>query len=84
MLQELTRYYNRWKADIDALQRRGAGIPALDVDPARVKQSRVLKLLCSLETKDVSPLKLLLIMFVLSKLFTGLTAAMIGRTQALP
>jgi hypothetical protein len=55
----LTRSYNQWRSDIDALAQRGTHIPALEVNPDRMQQSGVLKLLCSMETGQVTPLDII-------------------------
>ena len=49
--------FNRWKSNIDSLAEKGATVPPLQLDPVKVRQHLVLRVLCSLDTKDVSDLR---------------------------
>jgi len=52
--QDMTKNFNMWKGNIDALADRGQTVSALALDPKRVGQSNVVKALCSLETNEVN------------------------------
>ena len=54
LLQDLVKSFNSWRALTDQLIMKGKDIPAFKLNAHALENSKVLKALCSLETRDVS------------------------------